>query len=1141
MLLISTFVLLSITSIIFGEPAYAQTYSLTFNAIATPPISNVDGATVVIRGYIGATPFTVTYAELPKTFTNITLGTTITYNYEAIIPTTVSGKRYRFLSATGPTSGFSLSADTVIVGNYQTQYYLAVNRPSGATGSGEGWYDAGSSAIVSCSNVWNEVAGRVRSNLKRWHDGTTYFDVSPRSGSGSYSITILMNSPRTITFEGVTQYSLSISGGADIRFDPPSPTNDHWFDAGMSITVYCSYVKVSVPNKVRERIVSYTLDDVTNSITPAASGSFSIPNIVFNTYHTLIFNSIKQYFLMVNGGNNVNKLYSQFDDGWYDEGTEARVVTDYTWNVIDGKSRMNLKAWSIDGGELQYIGRRSSGRFTTPSIIMNNYRTVNFHAVTQYYLSLRTSVSGATVSQSGSQTNDNWYDEGSSATISASSPYTIGTTARYVFARWNPIEGSPLGFPSESNPANVIMSSHFIIEAEWVRDRVILDQASNIRVDVGSTAVIRMHYVWESDGTNVVGFDIHINGTVYKPDGSGWITFLYSQPTIGKKVWLTTYANGGFNFVNRVMAQVIFDRIGIVVKGASAYRVNVGSPVTVWFSAIYEYDQMRFDGDKGLILINDEPAKWNSFLLRWELTASSQSVGMKRFSVSSIQDRAYGLKVFNDVAGSVSIIWDRVKVSGKGTSNPRVDIDTPSIVYFELNYEYDGEVVSDGSVSIRGMPARYNPITKRWELNVSLPTVGRESYYVTSVSGNKYGITILNDLVGPQDVIWDRLEVYQGGVDRERIDWNSSGTIWFKVRYQYDNIEFTKDSGSIILNGSLPMEWSPSKNRWEYRPSLNRVGRLALRVDEIKDNLYGLSSHKRLDSVGTRSIIWDTVNITLSVQQSRIDVGSSANISAKGFYQFDNSEFVGSIILNDAITKLNVGLYNYTVSKIIDNKYGLKTFRSNVISVIFDTVNVTLSSVERIEVGRNANIVWSAHYLYDGKPFNGTITLNDESMKTQIGRYQYTVKSIVDRSYGLTSFKSNVIHITFDRLQIEYRLQSFFPGSLKVVVTLKYQSDDAPVERASVTVNGIEARESSKGLYEVDLTTWNPVQGITIMAKVSEPMTNQTLFSPLVIDVTAYHLGNILSGVIAQVTLIITIIVLYLQVWKKRRISATQP
>lgn len=1128
LLLIGFSFLLLFAFIALNELAYAQTVTITITS--NPP--NLD---VIVDNVAYKTPISFDWQP----------GDTHTI-YVNSPQSGGSGMRYVFLSFSADSIGTVTNNqltytvpnnDEIISINFKTQYYLTVNRPIGATGSGEGWYDANSVATVSCSYVWNEIASRVRSNLKRWHDGTTYYDVSPRSSSGLYSINIPMNSPRTVTFEGVTQYFLSISGGTGIICDPPSPTNDNWFDANTQVTISCLYVKVSLPNKIRERIVSYTLDGITYSITPAVSGSFSI-SINFNTYHTLIFNSIKQYFLMVNGGYNVNWLNSQFDDGWYDEETYAQVVTDYTWDVIAEKSRMNLKSWSIDSGEAQSVERKSFGRFETPTILMNTYHTVNFYAVTQYYLSLRTGISGSIVSQSGSQTSDNWYDEGTSATILAKSPYTIGTTARYVFARWNPIEGNPIGFPSISNPATVIMTSYFTIEAEWEYDKVILNQASNMRVDVGSTAVIKMHYIWESDESNVVGFDIYVNGTAYKPDNSGWITFLYSQSTIGKKVWLTTYANGGPHFINRVIAQVIFDRVGIVVKGASDYRVNVGSSVTVWFSAIYEYDRMRFDGDKGIILINNEPAKWNSFLLRWELSTSSQTVGMREFTVSSIQDRAYGLKTFNNLAGSVSIIWDRVKVSNKGASDSRVDIGTQSTVYFELNYEYDNEIVSDGSVLIRGMQAQYNPIKKRWELNVSLNTVGKETYYVTSVSNNKYGITVLNDITGSQDIIWDRLEVYQGGVVKERVDWNSPNTIWLKVRYQYDNTEFTKDCGSITLNGSLPMEWSSINNRWERQISLNRVGKLTFQVDDIKDGLYGLSSHKRLDSIGALTAIWDTVNVKLSVYPSRIDVGSSAKISTKAYYQFDNSEFVGDIILNDTITKFNVGLYNYTVSKIIDGKYGLKTFTSNVISVIFDCVNVTLSSVERIEVGRNANILWNAYYLYDGKPFNGSIVLNDDTMKNEIGRYPYTVKSIVDKSYGLTNFKSNTIYITFDKLKIEHHLQSLFPGLLKVTVILKYQFDDSPVEKASITINGIEAIEKPNGLYEIDLTTWSPVQSILVMVESSkDPITNQPLFSPLKIEDTVYHLGNILTGVLAQVIVIIAIIVIYLQVWKKRKIA----
>jgi hypothetical protein len=163
-------------------------YSVKFDAVATSPLPDVAGTTVIVTGTIGGTPFTVTNAELPKNFSGIASNTTITYTYTDTVPSTISDKRFRLDSVTGPSSGFSLTADTTITGNYKTQYYLTVKTdPAGiVTIPGEAWYDQGTEVTLTAPSKAN-----VKYFFNNWMVGT--------EGFIGRIIEVYMNEPKTAT------------------------------------------------------------------------------------------------------------------------------------------------------------------------------------------------------------------------------------------------------------------------------------------------------------------------------------------------------------------------------------------------------------------------------------------------------------------------------------------------------------------------------------------------------------------------------------------------------------------------------------------------------------------------------------------------------------------------------------------------------------------------------------------------------------------------------------------------------------------------------------------------------------------------------------------------------------------------------
>ena len=87
------------------------------------------------------------------------------------------------------------------------------------------------------------------------------------------------------------------------------------------------------------------------------------------------------------------------------------------------------------------------------------------------------------------------------------------------------------------------------------------------------------------------------------------------------------------------------------------------------------------------------------------------------------------------------------------------------------------------------------------------------------------------------------------------------------------------------------------------------------------------------------------------------------------------------------------GAYTYAVESIFDTKYDVSTFVSNTEQVVFDEVVVTLEArKERIDVGEDADVSWSAHYWYNSEPFYGEIKLNRDSVTShRVGAKDYFV------------------------------------------------------------------------------------------------------------------------------------------------------
>jgi len=209
-----TIVYYSYTSIVSSSVS-GKRYRLNSVTGPTSPITVTSNVTVtgnyitqyqVIFNQTGlswdATGTVVTVDSEPKTYANLPFhkwvdtGSKVYYSYEGTVSSSVSGKRYRLDSVTGPSSPITLISSVTVTGNYKTQYRLEVytdpaglspqpsRSPPGEPGSW--WYDVSTVVTLTAQSVSGY-------DFVKWDvDGT------PKN-NGANPITVTMNAPHTAT------------------------------------------------------------------------------------------------------------------------------------------------------------------------------------------------------------------------------------------------------------------------------------------------------------------------------------------------------------------------------------------------------------------------------------------------------------------------------------------------------------------------------------------------------------------------------------------------------------------------------------------------------------------------------------------------------------------------------------------------------------------------------------------------------------------------------------------------------------------------------------------------------------------------------------------------------------------------------
>lgn len=212
----------------------------------------------------------------------------------------------------------------------------------------------------------------------------------------------------------------------------------------------------------------------------------------------------------------------------------------------------------------------------------------------------------------------------------------------------------------------------------------------------------------------------------------------------------------------------------------------------------------------------------------------------------------------------------------------------------------------------------------------------------------------------------------------------------------------------------------------------------------------------------------------------------------------------GETLTFNATLSATLGSGEFKSSAICFSAYGVpsKAHFEKQVQVVSDRVNVNLSTnSSRVEVGSEAKIIVSAKYEYDGQPLVGEAYLNDTLMKNSTCTCTYTTRGVSDKLHGLTDFTTNTVTVTFDRIMASESMDSLSPGSVTPSIKLIYESDGQPVDKATVTVNGVPLTEITRGIYRATIATWGPYSQLSIHLE-------QLGFTPQNLTLSGILIGN---------------------------------
>jgi len=456
---------------------------------------------------------------------------------------------------------------------------------------------------------------------------------------------------------------------------------------------------------------------------------------------------------------------------------------------------------------------------------------------------------------------------------------------------------------------------------------------------------------------------------------------------------------------------VITDRIIAYSEALDDTRVDINTNIEWRIKAVLDYDDHPLGAGDG-VSCSWGALAWDAGNSWFDISHSEATVQGVTITLTSGSEATYGITSFSENITETTGIFDRIMVYDEALNDSRVNLNDVIEGRYKAVLDYDDHDLGAGDQ----LNCSWGALA--WDAGNSWFEITNTSAAVTGVtvggwtgSEATHGITAIAENITETTWIWDQAVVYYFQMDDTRVDINTNAED--RIRFVLDYDDHAGGAGDTLnVNGSAAA-WDAGNGWFENITSVNAIVNYTFVVTTVSEATYGITSYTV--NVSNPWCVWDRVNVTLSVPDSRINVATSSNIGESAVYAFDGGAHAGVITLNDTETQASVGNYTYTVSSLTDTNYGLTAFLSNDVWCVFDQQQLQTLGVNNSTPAANENVtMWltcessfDAHALTNGDsieledsdgavyvfawngsmftnstswPANGTITINTWNM-----------------------------------------------------------------------------------------------------------------------------------------------------------------
>lgn len=150
-------------------------------------------------------------------------------------------------------------------------------------------------------------------------------------------------------------------------------------------------------------------------------------------------------------------------------------------------------------------------------------------------------------------------------------------------------------------------------------------------------------------------------------------------------------------------------------------------------------------------------------------------------------------------------------------------------------------------------------------------------------------------------------------------------------------------------------------------------------------------------------------------------------------------------------------------------------------TIIWDIIEFTLTTTqERVDLDKEAEILITGQYSFDGQAFYGKYYLNHDLSQHNSGVYFYYINDIIDNKYELSRFSTNTIEVVYDKVNIEIKTDSYhidISNTPILSVTGYYESDSSHFDGQVYLQNNMT---EDIGKYEIGVESiLDPLYGLT--------------------------------------------------------------